>query len=68
MRLIDKILKQRESEVLDFKREFLGSPKEYLHNLLCLANSPSRQERYLVFGVDDEKSIVGLDKKIDSST
>lgn len=58
---VDWLLDQPESERLDFKREFHGNNVEFLHDVLCLANAYSERPRYLVFGINDEHVVVGIE-------
>jgi len=58
---LTELLKQEESESLDFKRVYHSSNVDLLHDILCLANSYTDSDRYLVFGVADDKSIVGIE-------
>jgi predicted HTH transcriptional regulator len=55
-----ELLGQRESEWLDFKRQHYDNTAKLLHDILCLANSYSEHDRYLVFGVDDDGSLHGV--------
>lgn len=57
---LNEILGQTESEKLDFKRQFHQNNVELLHDVICLANSYVEEDRYLVFGVGDDKNIVGV--------
>lgn len=50
-----------ESEFLDYKREYPSVNSDLLHDILCLANSVVDSDRYLVFGVDDNKNICGVE-------
>lgn len=55
------LLSLDESEILDFKEKWHSDNDELLHDILCLSNSQSNElNRYLVFGVSDDKNIVGL--------
>lgn len=57
---IKELIKKGECEYLDFKREF-NEIGDLIHDILCLANAKTanKQDRYLIFGVDDSKKIVG---------
>ncbi len=57
---LEDLLSQTESERLDFKRQFHQNNIELLHDIICLANSYVEGDRYLVFGVADDKTIVGV--------
>lgn len=60
LELFISLLLREESETLDFKREFHDSNMKLLHDILCLTNSYSGESRYLVFGVSDSKSLLGI--------
>lgn len=55
---LDSLLRQREAEWLDFKKEYHDNNASLLHDILCLANSYSNSDRYLVFGVADDHSLL----------
>lgn len=63
MTKLSKILNQKclEDEYLDYKQEFHTNKAKFIHDILCLSNAHEEKERYLIFGVDDNKSIVGVD-------
>ena len=67
MTLLEKLLRQPECEHLDFKREFTGLKGDFLHDVLSLLNSPTPGESYLVFGVDDNGDVIGLNSHLKSS-
>ncbi|WP_022826296.1 AlbA family DNA-binding domain-containing protein [Hymenobacter norwichensis] len=59
-RLIDS---KREGEYWDFKVKHHENKADFLHDLICLANSLYQGNRYLIFGVDDPAkgaNIIGL--------
>ncbi len=62
---IDDLIKQNESERLDFKRDYKG-PKDsdLIHDLLSMANTPCDGERRIVFGISDNKEVIGIPKEI----
>lgn len=55
------LLGEVECEWLDFKGAYPGDTVELLHDILCLANSWTDNDRYLVFGVADNKEILGVE-------
>ena len=55
-------------EWLDFKRQFHENRAKFLHDVLCLANSYSTLDRYLVFGVSDDGQLVGVDSDTNRRT
>ena len=57
---LEDLISQTESVSLDFKRQFHQNNVEMLHDIICLANSYVEADRYLVFGVADDKAVVGV--------
>jgi hypothetical protein len=49
-----------ETETYDRKKEFHSNNAELVHDILCLCNSYSDQDRFLVFGIGDDGTIVGV--------
>lgn len=47
------IASNREGPHWDFKREHHENKAELLHDILCLANSVTKSNKYLIFGVTD---------------
>jgi hypothetical protein len=58
---ITKLIKEKESEYLDFKQQYHDSNVDLIHDILCLSNSYHEGDRYLVFGIDDSKKIIGVE-------
>lgn len=65
---IEQLMSKRESESLDFKREFHENNAELVHDILCLSNSFYEGERYIVFGVADDKSLHGVENDPNKKT
>ena len=61
MKLSDLLIED-ECEWLDFKQSFHDSNIKLLHDIICLVNAKADGDRYLVFGVADDKKIVGIEK------
>lgn len=57
---LNDLINQTESESLDFKRQFHHNNIEMLHDIICLANSYTETDRHLVFGVTDDRTVVGV--------
>lgn len=57
---LEALLSQTESKNLDFKQQFHNNNIELLHDIICLVNSYVEEDRYLVFGVADDKTVVGV--------
>jgi predicted HTH transcriptional regulator len=59
--VLSNLTSQAESEFLDFK-EIYTDFKAYIHDILCLLNSNSNSDRYIIFGVrDGSREIVGIE-------
>lgn len=65
--IIEKLIEsKREGDYWDFKREPHESKADLLHDIISLANSSHRGERYLILGVadpNDNCEIIGLTKE-----
>lgn len=59
-RTLKKFISLPESDFLDFKEIHHHSTTDLLHDILCLANSYYDGNRFLVFGISDDKQIVGV--------
>ncbi len=60
MKLSD-LLSEDECEWLDFKQNFHDNNVKLLHDIICLVNAKADGDRYLVFGVANNKNIVGIE-------
>jgi len=60
------LINQGESTFIDFKQEYYHDAKklDLVHDILCLANADSVNDRYIIFGVNDDGTIKGLSEKI----
>lgn len=58
---LNSLIAANESEWLDFKAKYHSDNLNFLHDLLCLANSFADSNRYLVFGIEDDKTICGVE-------
>jgi hypothetical protein len=65
---IQNLISQNESEALDFKREFHKNNAELLHDILCLSNSFYEGNRFLLFGVANDKTIYGIENDPNKKT
>ena len=65
---IRSIISQKESESLDFKREFHENNAKLLHDILCLSNSFYEGDRFLVFGIANDKTIQGVENDPNKKT
>lgn len=57
---IELHLKKGETTFLDFKKIWHEDNKKLVHDILCLANCDHDGDRYLIFGIDDDKKITGI--------
>lgn len=55
------LLLQKESEWLDFKREYSNNNIDLVHDVICLANAETPKNRLLVFGIADDLAVVGVE-------
>ena len=57
----EHILQSSESKILEFKRD-MSSPRNFLKTLVAFANTAGGR---LVFGIDDQKNLIGVDQPLD---
>lgn len=64
--LLERLLQEGESEYVDFKQECYHKEKkvDFLHDILCLANANSPNNRYMIFGVSDNRQIIGMSSDV----
>jgi len=55
---INELLLLPESEFMDFKESYHDNRVRLLHDVLCLANAPTTNDRFLIFGVRDDRTVV----------
>lgn len=65
---ISELLGRTESESLDFKELFPANTVDLIHDILCLANSQTQSDSYLIFGVSDRREVVGIENDPNSKT
>jgi len=59
------ILLEKEGVYWDFKEKYHQNKIDLLHDIICLANADYRNERYLIFGVNDNNyDIVEIENDI----
>lgn len=58
---MNSFLFEKESDWLDRKREYPENNISLIHDILCLANAHSSSHRYLIFGIADDKAVVGIE-------
>jgi len=60
--LIEQILlEKREGEWWDFKQQHHSNFIDLLHDILCMANLLHQGDRYLIFGVNDNCEVIGIE-------
>jgi predicted HTH transcriptional regulator len=59
---IATLIRLSESEMLDFKLLRHADTLSLLNDILCLANSWSESDRFLVFGVSDNGTVGGVEQ------
>lgn len=57
---LDYLVGLGENDFLDYKRQYPSVNSDLVHDILCLSNSLADSDRYLIFGVDDNKTIYGI--------
>lgn len=60
--IIDMIRKRKEDYYYDFKIIPHKKNEDLLHDILCLSNNTENRDAYLILGVCDDYSVVGVDK------
>jgi len=60
-KLIEKLRLEPESEYLDFKREWHNNNANLLHDVISLANAITPGDRFLIFGIADDKTFHGVE-------
>jgi Putative DNA-binding domain len=60
MNKLTNLIKERESEWLDFKKQFHENNAELLHDILCLSNAFYAGDRFLIFGIANDKSVCNI--------
>jgi len=58
---ITSLIREPESEYLDFKQSHHDDTLSLLHDILCLSNAWTESDRYLVFGVSNAGTVVGVE-------
>lgn len=59
----NELVKLSENEGLDFKVQYHDDNEILLHDILCLANSRIDGDRYIIYGVSDDKTLTGVNDK-----
>jgi hypothetical protein len=65
---LQNLISQKESESLDFKREFHENNAQLLHDILCLSNSYYQGDRFIIFGVANDKTVLGVENDPNKKT
>ncbi|MCI9414526.1 MAG: ATP-binding protein [Clostridiales bacterium] len=55
------IARKHEGDFWDYKEEHHKCKAELLHDIICLTNTLSKENRYIIFGVRDDGSIIGIE-------
>lgn len=56
-----KLISLGENEGVDFKEYYYDDNVSLIHDVLCMANAKIDGERYIIFGISDDKKLIGLD-------
>ena len=54
------LLDEDESIYLDFKEEHHRNSANLVHDILCLINSQTEEEKYIIFGISNSRIVKGL--------
>lgn len=55
------IQKGYEGSYWDFKQQHHSNKADLLHDIICLANNLENRDAYIIFGINDDGHIVGLE-------
>lgn len=58
---IQAFIAENESVWIAFKRDFHTNTAKLLHDILCLSNSHYDGDRFIIFGVKNDKTIYGIE-------
>ena len=58
---------KHEGDFWDFKRQWHDNKVELLHDILCMANSPVDDDKYIIIGIDEENDYRPYDIKKDKN-
>lgn len=61
--IVDIIRSRKEDYYYDFKQIPHGNNEDLLHDILCLSNNIENRDAYLILGVSDDYTVVGVDDK-----
>ncbi len=59
--IINLIRSRKEDYYYDFKQKPHDNSEDLLHDILCLSNNLENRDAYLVLGVSDDYTVVGVD-------
>jgi len=65
--IVDLIRTRKEDSFYDFKQIPHGDNESLLHDILCLSNNVENKDAYLILGVADDYSVVGVDDGVKSN-
>lgn len=65
--IVDLIRARKEDSFYDFKQIPHGDNESLLHDILCLSNNVENKDAYLILGVADDYSVVGVDDGVKSN-
>lgn len=52
---IEELIELRaEGEYWDFKQQWYSSNVDFLHDIICMANSPANRDCYIIIGIEDK--------------
>ncbi|MHA0315968.1 AlbA family DNA-binding domain-containing protein [Mesomycoplasma ovipneumoniae] len=72
-KIVDLINLKKEDDFFDYKSEFYKKDKdglyrrELLHDILCMSNNIQNRDAYLIFGVQDDGKVIGINEDLRSN-
>lgn len=58
--LISELVDLPESEYLDFKAQYPDNNSKFVHDIICLANAETSNDRFLILGITNGRDVQGV--------
>ncbi len=65
--IVNLIRSKKEDSYYDFKMEFHKEKEDLVHDILCLSNNIENRDAYLIIGVSDDSSVIGIEEDLKSN-
>ncbi len=60
--ILELISRKTEGAYWDFKQQWYSHNADFVHDIICMANSPANRDCYIIIGVKDETyDVVGVE-------